>query len=220
MKAAYDERKHLIGEINLAKEKYAKCPKGWVGVECEIKLPKDLALDFNVRKEQIRLNTLTIMSNKDTTLDKNFDILFLNDKIATYTKNIEPIKTKTDSDGKFAMTLPKGDYVIVANGSRQALGENYLWILRTNKSGTIRLSNDSMFNQGCEDCLFSKNEIDKLNNNKKALNTFIDGNGRSMINSIRNNGTGINSLFWSYMCGELFNPKVFEWAECVKMDHR
>jgi len=220
LKEKYDERKQLIAEINEADKKYEKCFNGWLGKECDVKLPKVIAADFELRKLKIAVETLKIIADKAVKLDDKFDLIYLAVRVAEHTKSLEAIKTKTDADGKFAMTLPSGEYLIVARGSRQSLGEDYFWLLHTNKSGAVRLANDSMFDQGCDTCLFSKDDIGKLNEKKKVLDTFINGGGRAMIYDASVKDTGIYSSFWKNMCGGPYPynryPRVFDWAECVK----
>lgn len=220
LKEKYDERKQLIAEINEANKKYEKCHTGWLGKECDVMLPKDVAADFELRKTKVAVGTLAIIADKAVKLDEKFDLIYLAEKVAEHTKSLEAIKTKTDADGKFVMTLPSGEYLIVAIGSRQSLGEDYLWLLHTNKSGAIRLANDSIFDQGCDTCLFSKDDISKLNDKKKVLDKFINGGGRMMIYDASQKDTGIYSSFWNNMCGGPYPydryPRVFDWAECVQ----
>jgi len=219
LKEMYDERKQLITEIKEKNKKYEKCHTGWFGKECDVELPKEVAADFELRKTKIAAGTLAIIADKAVKLDDKFDLIYLAGRVAEHTKSLEAIKTKTDADGKFAMTLPSGEYLIVAIGSRQSLGEDYFWLLHTNKSGAIRLANDSMFDQGCDTCLFSKGDIGKLNEKKKVLATFIKGGGEMMIYKASEKDTGIYSSFWRYMCGGPYpynvHPRVFDWAECV-----
>ena len=219
LKEIYDERKQLIAEIRESNKKYEKCHTGWLGKECDVKLPKEVAADFELRKTSIATRTLAIIADKAVNLYENFDLIYLASRVADHTKSLEVIKTKTDADGKFAMTLPSGEYLIVATGSRQSLGEDYFWLLHTNKSGSIRLANDSMFDQGCETCLFSKDDIGKLNEKKKQLDMFRGGkNGAMMIYTATTGETGIYSMFWDYMCGYSGERgvRVFDWAECVE----
>lgn len=221
LKEKYDERKQLIVEIKEANKKYQKCHMGWLGKECDAKLPKEVAADFELRKTSIAIGTLAIIADKAVKLDEKFDLTYLASRVAEHTKSLEAIKTKTDADGKFAMTLPSGEFLIVAIGSRQSLGEDYFWLLRTNKSGAIRLANDSMFDQGCDTCLFSKDDMGKLNEKKKVLDNFLNAkNGAMMIYTATQKETGIYEIFWDYMCGDQFTrepgKRVFEWAECVE----
>jgi hypothetical protein len=45
LKEKYDERKQLIAEIKEANKKYEKCFNGWLGKECDVKLPKEIAAE-------------------------------------------------------------------------------------------------------------------------------------------------------------------------------
>lgn len=219
LKEKHDERNKLIAEINEANKKYEKCHTGWLGKECDVKLPKELAADFELRKTSIAIGTLAIIADKAVKLDNKFDLIYLASRVAEHTKSLEAIKTKTDADGKFAMTLPSGEYLIVATGSRQSLGEDYFWLLHTNKSGAIRLANDSMFDQGCDTCLFSKSDVEQLNEKKKKLDKFINGVGSLMMAYAKHKETGIYQGFWNTLCGHSATykgQKVFDWAECVK----
>lgn len=219
LKEKHDERNKLIAEINEAKKKYEKCHTGWLGRECDVKLPKELAADFELRKTSIAIGTLAIIADKAMKLDNKFDLVYLSSRVAEHTKSLEAIKAKTDADGKFAMTLPSGEYLIVATGSRQSLGEDYFWLLHTNKSGAVRLANDSMFDQGCDTCLFSKADIEQLNEKKKKLGQFIKGAGSLMMEYAADKETGIYQGFWKTLCGNSASykgQKVFDWAECVE----
>ena len=219
LKEIYDERKQLISELKDANKKYENCHTGWLGKECNVKLPKEVDADFERRKKKIAVGTLAIIGDKAVKLDKNFDLIYLAERVAENTKSLDAIKTKTDADGKFAMTLPSGEYLIVATGGRQSLGEVYFWLLHTNKGGAIRLANDSMFDQGCDKCLFTKDDMGNLIEKKKSLNTFLNGNGEMMIYSASIKETGIYDNFWRYMCGGAYtsNPvPVFDWAKCVR----
>jgi hypothetical protein len=226
LKEKHDERNKLITEINEANIKYKKCtrPYAYLDItECEAKLPKELAAEFELRRTSIAVGTMAIIADKAMTLDNKFDLIYLVSRVAEHTKSLEAIKTKTDADGKFAMTLPSGEYLIAAVGSRQSLGEDYFWLLHTNKSGAIRLANDSMFDQGCDTCLFTKDDIGKLNDKKNKIETFLSGGGGSlMLHYAKSGAVGIYGDFWRVMCGDIYSSykdqgkKVFEWAECVK----
>jgi hypothetical protein len=219
LKEKHDERNKLITEINEANKKYEKCTSFYGIKDCNAKLPKELAADFEIRKASIAIGTLAIIADKAVKLDEKFDLIYLASRVAEHTKSLEAIKTKTDADGKFAMTLPSGEFLIAAIGSRQSLGEDYFWLLRTNKSGAIRLANDSMFDQGCDTCLFSKADIEQLNEKKKKLDKFINGAGSLMMVYAKDKETGINDGFWKTLCGNSASyagQKVFDWAECVK----
>ena len=219
LKEKHDDRNKLISEINEANKKYEKCRIGWFGKECDVKLPKDLADEFERRKAAIAIGTLAIIADKAVALDNKFDLVYLAGRLAGHTKSLESIKTKTDADGKFAMTLPSGEFLIVATGKRQSLGEDYFWLIRNNKGGNIRLANDSMFDQGCETCLFTKADIERLNDKKKKIDTFINGPGSLMISYAKDKNTQIYGGFWKTLCGKSFtykNQKVFDWADCVE----
>jgi len=71
-----------------------------------------------------------------------------------------PVGTsKTDADGKFALSVPAGKYVIAANSSRDVGKdtESYFWLVlvdttsRPNQS--VMLSNDNMFETKCKECV-------------------------------------------------------------------
>lgn len=219
LKEKHDERKQLIAEIKEANKKYIK--SSFCGIKyCDVILPKELRADFQRRESSIEIGTSAIILDKAVDLDKKFGLTYLAGRVAEHTKSLEAVKTKTDADGKFSMTLSSGEYLIAAVGSRNLLAEDYFWLLRTNKSGTIRLANDSMFDQGCDTCLFSKDDMVKLNEKKKkVLVKFLNANnGAMMVYTAEAFGTGIDSFFWTYMCGGGQTPKdgpVFDWAECV-----
>jgi hypothetical protein len=76
-----------------------------------------------------------------------------------------------------------------------------------------------MFDQGCDTCLFSKADIEQLNEKKKKLDKFINGAGSLMMVYAKDKETGINDGFWKTLCGNSASyagQKVFDWAECVK----
>lgn len=66
--------------------------------------------------------------------------------------------SKTDADGKFALKLPSGKYVITANTSRDVFGstETYHWLVTVDTS-TINqlliLSNDNLPGTKCNECV-------------------------------------------------------------------
>ena len=79
--------------------------------------------------------------------------------VQAMTKDLPKIKSQSDSDGRFQMELPSDNYLIVAVGARMALGEEYIWLMKTPTNGKLRLANDSMFDKGCEYCFLSKDDL-------------------------------------------------------------
>lgn len=66
--------------------------------------------------------------------------------------------SKTDADGKFALTLPKGKYVIAANSSRNVVSalETYHWLVLVDglsPNQKLMLSNDNLFETKCNECV-------------------------------------------------------------------
>lgn len=66
--------------------------------------------------------------------------------------------SKTDADGKFTLTLPKGRYVITANSSRGVFGssETYHWLVSVDTSSVnqlLMLSNDNLLETRCNECV-------------------------------------------------------------------
>lgn len=66
--------------------------------------------------------------------------------------------SKTDADGKFALTLPKGKYAITANSSRNIFGssETYHWLVYVDTSSSnqlLILSNDNLLETKCNECV-------------------------------------------------------------------
>lgn len=249
LKEKHDERKQLLAEMEDAIKKYKKCPEIPSGVSelardlwflgCKVSLPKELDAEFQQRKKSIADGALKIIFDKadkvdlqgDRGLDEKFDQFFISKRVEEHTKSLEAVATKTDADGKFSMTLPKGEFLIVATGSRQAFGEDYFWLLKASKGGSIRLANDSLFGQGCETCLFTASEMVELKKKKKVLEKFVGTeSGRMMLYKAKLKDTGIYSDFWNYMCSGDPNPwlrkkegkeliPVFDWAECVDVPY-
>lgn len=65
---------------------------------------------------------------------------------------------KTDADGKFTLSLPKGKYVLTANSSRKVAGslEAYYWFIFVDSSSAdqpIILSNDNLLETKCNECV-------------------------------------------------------------------
>lgn len=65
---------------------------------------------------------------------------------------------KTDADGKFSLTLPKGKYVITANSSRSvgSHSETYYWLVSVDAASpnqSLMLSNDNLFETKCNECV-------------------------------------------------------------------
>jgi hypothetical protein len=78
----------------------------------------------------------------------------------------EITKAKTDSDGKFNLSLPPGKYAITASSHRQAGGvaEYYYWLISVNtksKNQSIMLSNDNLHETYCDDCIITKELMTK-----------------------------------------------------------
>lgn len=65
--------------------------------------------------------------------------------------------SKSDADGKFSLTLPKGEYVIVANASRKLINtsETYHWLVQIDEStpSNFMLSNDNLLETKCKECV-------------------------------------------------------------------
>lgn len=77
-----------------------------------------------------------------------------------FIKNLPQPKfiSKTDADGKFALTLPSGKYVITANSSREVFGstETYHWLVTVDTSNInqpLVLSNDNFLETKCNECV-------------------------------------------------------------------
>lgn len=64
---------------------------------------------------------------------------------------------KSDAEGKFVLTLPKGRYVIVANASRKLINtsETYHWLVQIDEStpSNFMLSNDNLLETKCKECV-------------------------------------------------------------------
>lgn len=65
---------------------------------------------------------------------------------------------KTDVDGKFTLSLPKGKYVIAASSSRSIgnSSENYHWLVLVDASSPnkmLMLSNDNLLATKCNECV-------------------------------------------------------------------
>lgn len=68
------------------------------------------------------------------------------------------LTSKTDADGKFALKLPSGKYVITANSSREVFGstETYHWLVTVDASNIkqpLMLSNDNLLETKCGECV-------------------------------------------------------------------
>jgi hypothetical protein len=66
--------------------------------------------------------------------------------------------SKTDPDGRFKLSVPKGRYVIAAKSSRTVgdATEHYYWLVRIEASGgpaSLMLSNDNLVETSCADCV-------------------------------------------------------------------
>lgn len=82
------------------------------------------------------------------------------DSPAFYFSNVPGLKAvgKTDADGKFAVQLPRGELVLVANAQRKVLDttENYFWAIRSSSIDFKRelfLSNDNLVETKCQSCM-------------------------------------------------------------------
>lgn len=67
--------------------------------------------------------------------------------------------SKTDADGRFALNLPAGKYVVAAKSSRRVSRyseEDYYWLIyvnTTSKNQSLMLSNDNLFKTQCNECV-------------------------------------------------------------------
>lgn len=66
--------------------------------------------------------------------------------------------SKTDADGKFALTVPAGKYVIAAATSRSVFKdtEQYYWLVKVDASLAVQplmLSNDNFVDTKCKECV-------------------------------------------------------------------
>jgi hypothetical protein len=71
----------------------------------------------------------------------------------------EPLRTvKTDIDGKFALRVPRGKYILMASSKRRVPAgdiEDYYWILKIDSAkdaSPIFLSNDNLVQTNCREC--------------------------------------------------------------------
>jgi hypothetical protein len=74
----------------------------------------------------------------------------------------QPVATaKTDADGRFELTIPEGEYVLVASAERTVFKdvETYFWVVRLNpEEFKVTLSNDNLTGSGSPDSLLRTNE--------------------------------------------------------------
>lgn len=68
------------------------------------------------------------------------------------------LTSKTDADGKFALKLPSGKYVITASSSREVFSstETYHWLVAVETSNIkqpLILSNDNLLETKCNECV-------------------------------------------------------------------
>lgn len=68
------------------------------------------------------------------------------------------LTSKTDADGKFALKLPSGKYVITASSSREVFSstETYHWLVAVEASNIkqpLILSNDNLLETKCNECV-------------------------------------------------------------------
>lgn len=65
--------------------------------------------------------------------------------------------SKSDADGKFSLSLPKGKYVIFAKSSRKVgdSSETYYWLVKIDEStpSNLMLSNDNLLESKCKECI-------------------------------------------------------------------
>ena len=80
--------------------------------------------------------------------------IFVNNTFKIYANNIgTPLVTsKTDADGKFSFSIPKGSYLLAATAERKVMGETefYYWLNAVDfdekRSKQVMLSNDNLIN--------------------------------------------------------------------------
>ena len=77
-----------------------------------------------------------------------------------YFDSIPPglVTTKTDADGRFSMSLPKGRFALAANTNRRVGSdtEQYYWLVWVETASpeiSVMLSNDNLFETGCTACV-------------------------------------------------------------------
>lgn len=65
--------------------------------------------------------------------------------------------SKSDADGKFALSLPKGKYVVSAKSGRKIgdSSETYYWLVKIDEStpSNLMLSNDNLLESKCSECI-------------------------------------------------------------------
>jgi hypothetical protein len=81
---------------------------------------------------------------------------------AWYFRDLPPsvAQTTTNSEGKFVLNLPPGEYAVAATASREILSgetETYYWLVKVNadkEKQTVTLSNVNLTTSGSSDSLF------------------------------------------------------------------
>lgn len=168
-----DQQKLLLPQITSSRNEVSVAEAGVAQAELEQeeldkRIFKDLkaigwqsadAMRSQARSNAQRLRDVSTEKRiKYRKLIRQFDYF---DSAQFYFKGLpSPVGTsKTDADGKFALSAPAGKYVIAANSSRD-VGEdteNYFWLVLVDTSSlpnqSVMLSNDNMFETKCKECV-------------------------------------------------------------------
>lgn len=131
---------------------------------------KQLLPKYNLAKKEVDEERGKWLSNNaDSTYEKYSKVVEKNRTIITeyeafnrneYILSALPtpiVVSKSDAEGKFSFSLPRGKYVITANASRKVVdtSENYHWLVQVNDStsSNLMLSNDNLLETKCNECI-------------------------------------------------------------------
>lgn len=149
-----EQQKLLLTKYEEAKSEIEKSNAMYGWYEYLMKPPSSSAIVKSSKKELARLDEVIAKDKAAIAEYESFD------KTEFLFEGLPLPKTinKTDVDGKFTLTLPKGKYVITANSSRSAFGslESYYWLVSVDTSSVnqlLMLSNDNLLETKCNECV-------------------------------------------------------------------
>ena len=116
-----------------------------------------------LKKANINQENVTQKANKEMG-DKTSQLLKINtmttgpaklvaDQLMTILSEHKIQSTKTNSEGKFSVEVPSGDYTIFAIPQVEQLNMDRLWIVKIDRDANqILLSSDNLFSSSCQSC--------------------------------------------------------------------
>ncbi len=115
----------------------------------------------NFKLGAVKVSAIPLVKTEDYIAGRKVADADKNKTSAWYFRDLPPsvAQTTTDSEGKFVLSVPTGEYAIAATASRDIVGETetYHWLVKVNvnkEKQTVTLSNVNLTTSGSPDSLF------------------------------------------------------------------